>query len=271
MLLPVNGGHLNVMDDGPRDGLAVVFLHGFPFSHAMWAPQAAIASSRYRTVTYDIRGHGLSDVGEGQYTIEGHVDDLIAILDHLGIERAVGVGLSMGGYILLRALEREQGRFLAAVLCDTRSEADTDEGKLKRFEAIKAVRTSGVAGFAEGFVRAVFAADSFHRHPEAIDTIRKIIERTPALSIIGSLLALASRTDTTPSLTRITIPTLILVGEKDVTTPPAASEAMHRKIPNAKLAVLPGAAHMSNLENPDAFNAQLFGFLEGLEVRQRGQ
>ena len=271
MLLPINSGHLNVVDEGPRDGLAVVFLHGFPFSHAMWAPQVARASRQFRTVTYDIRGHGLSDVGEGQYTIEDHVDDLVGILDHLGIERTVGVGLSMGGYILLRALEREQGRFLGAVLCDTRSEADTDEAKLKRFEAIKAVRKNGVAAFAEGFVRAVFAEESFQRHPETVDAIRKIIERTPALSIVGTLLALASRTDTTPSLPRISVPTLILVGEKDVTTPPAASESMHQKIPHSKLAVLPGAAHMSNLENSETFNAELFGFLEGLEARRSGR
>lgn len=264
MLLHINSGHLNVMDDGPRDGLPVVFLHGFPFSHAMWAPQTAMAARRFRTVVYDIRGHGLSDIGEGQYTIDGHVDDLFAILDHLGIEKTAAVGLSMGGYILLRALEREQHRFFGAVLCDTRSEADTDDAKRKRFEAIKAVRANGSPAFAEGFVRAVFAEESFVRNPETVAAIKKIIERTPALSIAGSLLALASRTDTTGFLPRIAIPTLILVGAKDVTTPPAASEAMHGKIPGSELAIIPDAAHMSNLENPEAFNAKLFGFLDAL-------
>jgi len=268
MLLAINTGHLNVLDEGPRGGLPVVFLHGFPFSHAMWRPQTAVASQRFRTVSYDIRGHGLSDVGEGQYTIEGHLDDLITILDHLAIDQSVIVGLSMGGYIALRALEREQHRFLGAVLCDTRSEADTDEARLKRFEALKAVRNNGSAAFAEGFVRAVFAEESFQRHPDAVAMIRKIIERTPPLSIAGTLLALASRTDTTQALPHISIPTLILVGAKDIITPPAASEAMHRKIPHSELAIIPEAAHMSNLENTEVFNQHLFGFLETLATRQ---
>jgi 3-oxoadipate enol-lactonase len=269
VLLAINSGHLNVIEEGPRDRLPVVFLHGFPFSHAMWAPQTSVASSRFRTVVYDIRGHGMSDVGEGQYTIEGHVDDLIAILDRLGIDQAVIVGLSMGGYIALRALEREQHRFLGAVLCDTRSEGDTNEAKLKRFEALKAVKENGSAAFAEGFVRAVFAENSFHRHPEAVAMIRKIIERTPPLSIAGTLLALASRTDTTPSLPRISIPTLILVGEKDLTTPPEASRAMHGKIPGSELTIIPDAAHMSNLENTEMFSNALFGFLDAVAARRR--
>ena len=270
MLVAINNGHLNVADQGPRDGLPVVFLHGFPFSHAMWAPQLATASRRFRTVAYDIRGHGMSDVGEGQYTIEGHVDDLIAILDHLGIMQTVVVGLSMGGYIALRALERDQNRFLGAVLCDTKSEPDANDAKLKRFEAIKAVRQSGSAAFAEGFVRAVFAEESFHKSPEVVAAIKKIIGQTPPLSLVGTLLAMASRTDTTPALTHFLIPTLICVGEKDIITPVAASEAMHRKIPGSTLAIIPNAAHMSNLENPEVFNERLFGFLDEIAARRKG-
>ena len=110
----------------------------------------------------------------------------------------------------------------------------------------------------------------FTESPETVAAIKKIIERTPPLSLAGTLLALASRTDTTPALTRIAIPTLICVGEKDITTPPEASEAMHRKIRGSTLAIIPNAAHMSNLENAEVFNERLFGFLDSLAARRKG-
>jgi len=255
------GVNLYYVEQGPPESLPVVFLHGFPFSHEMWRPQLEAVGRSYRALAYDIRGHGMSDVGDGQYTIEGHVDDLFGFLDYMKIPRAVVVGLSMGGYVTLRALQRDQTRFLAAVLCDTKSEADTDDGKLKRFEAMKAVKQNGSARFAENFVRAVFDPASFERIPDRVNEIKRIISHLPPLSIAGTLLALASRTDTSSSLPGVSVPVLILVGENDVTTPVAASRFMHERIPGSELHVIPRAAHMSNLENPEAFNEKLLGFL----------
>jgi len=250
------------VEEGNPNAMPVIFLHGFPFSHEMWSEQIASVARHYRAIAYDIRGHGKSYVGEAQFTIEHHVDDLFGLMDIWKIEKAVLVGLSMGGYIALRALERNQQRFRAAVLCDTKSEADTNEGKLKRFDSMKFVREHGSEAFAETFVKNVFAPESFTTKPEAIRRITKIIAATPPLSIAGTLLALAARTDTTASLPSITIPTLILVGEKDATTPPAASQAMHEKSPHSELHIIPNAAHMSNLENPTEFNRHLLAFLQ---------
>ena len=258
----LNGANIHFISSGPSSGLPVIFIHGFPFSHVMWHEQvAAVSGAGFRTVAYDIRGHGLSDVGDGQYTIEGHVDDLIALMDHLEIPAAVIVGLSMGGYIALRALERAPKRFVAAALCDTRSESDPNEGKTKRANSMAAVKRTGSAVFADDFIKAVFAEETFSKDPAAIAMIRDIIAHTPPLSIAGTLLALAARTDTTASLSALGIPTLILVGEHDATTPPAASRSMHDKIKGSELFVIPGAAHMSNLENPAVFNEKLLAFL----------
>ncbi len=142
----LNGANINYVEFGNRDRMPVTFLHGFPFSHEMWTGQLEVVGESHRAIAYDIRGHGQSDVLDGQYTVEGHVDDLIALLDHLGVDRTVIVGLSMGGYISLRALQRNPERFGAAVLCDTRSEADSNDAKLKRFEAIAAVKEHGSSG-----------------------------------------------------------------------------------------------------------------------------
>ncbi len=218
-------------------------------------------AGKYRAVAYDARGHGQSDVGDAQYTIELHVDDLIALLDHLKIEKAVLVGLSMGGYIALRALERNPERVRAAVLCDTRSEADSNEARLKRAAGIANVKKNGAAVFAAEFVKGVFTAETLKIKPEVVDQIRNTIARMSPLAITGTLLALAARTDTTESLSRIKVPSMILVGEHDTITPLSAAQAMHERIPNAELHVIPRSAHMSSLENPEVFNEKLLSFL----------
>lgn len=265
MIAYISGDPFNYVDLGPSTAMPVVFIHGFPFDHEMWRPQLDAVSKTHRAIAYDLRGHGMSFVGDGQFTIEGHVNDLLGLLDSLNISRCVVAGLSMGGYIALRALERNPERFSAAVLCDTRSEADGNEGKLKRFSAVANVKKNGSIEFAKGFVQVAFAPQSFATRAEAIQRITKTIEHTPPLSIAGTQLALASRTDTTGSLANIAVPTLILVGENDTITPPTASQAMHEKIPGSKLHIIPNAGHVSNLENPEEFNRHLLVFLKQVQ------
>src|SRR5258707_7094010 len=251
--------------DGPRTGIPVVFIHGFPFSRAMWKPQVeALKSNRY-VITYDVRGHGASDVGDGQYTIEQFVDDFISLLDHLKLSKVVAAGLSMGGYIVLRAAERQPERFRGLVLCDTRSEADGNEGKIKRANQVTAVKKDGVNRFADSFLKAAFYEKTILENPQAVETIRAIIESTSPLAVTGTLIALAARTDTTASLFTIKVPTLILVGQHDAVTPPSASHSMKEKIPNAEIHIIPRAGHLSNLENPEDFNFHLDHYLSKMK------
>ncbi len=262
MKVPINGTTIHYEEHGAHDAVPVTFVHGFPFSARMWDPQVRAFPQTMRGITYDVRGHGLSDVGDGLYSIEFFVDDLIGLLDHLRIEKTIVVGLSMGGYIALRAIERHPDRIRGLVLSNTRSEGDSNEGKVKRAATIRSVKTDGVKKFADGFLKAVFAPASFENNAPAVESIRTIIEGNSPIGICGTLLALAARTDTTASLAAISVPTLILVGELDTLTPPSASEAMHERIVGSEYDVVPHAAHMSNLENPKFFNEKLFAFLE---------
>lgn len=262
MKVKLNGITTNYTERGLPQGLPVVFIHGFPFNHSMWEPQMKALPNNIRAVTYDVRGHGESDVADGIYTIEIFVDDLIALLEHLSIEKTVLCGLSMGGYVTLRAFERHPERFKALILCDTRTEADTNEGKVKRSASIKTVKTDGVGAFADGFVKAVLAERSFQANPAVVDTVRDMIKGNSALGICGTLLALAARTDTTAVLSSVRIPTLILVGAEDKLTPPSASESMRDRIAKSEMHVIPHAGHMSNLENAEEFNAHLIPFLK---------
>ncbi len=261
MQTTINGARLFYTDQGDPQAPPVIFIHGFPFSHAMWSSQLEYLSHNFRTIALDLRGHGQSDVGDGQYTIEGHVDDLMGLLDHLQIDRTAIVGLSMGGYITLRAVERHPDRFGAIVLCDTRSEADDNAGKIKRAETAASVKVHGADVFARGFLPVVFAPDSFQKCPVAVETVRQLICGTPPLSLAGNLIAMAGRTDTSGSLGKIKAPTLILVGEHDNLTPVSAAQALQNGIPGAQLQVVPHAGHLSNLENPAAFNELLGTFL----------
>jgi 3-oxoadipate enol-lactonase len=262
MQAEINGHKLNYTVKGSDTGLPVVFIHGFPFSHRMWDPQLAALPPRFRGIAYDIRGHGLSEPGDGQFSIEFFVDDLISLLDYLDAKQVVLCGLSMGGYITLRAVERHPKRFKAMILCDTRSEADTNEGKIKRAETISAIKSSGVYAFAEGFLKLVLAPETFENHPVVADKVRGMIVTNSPRGVCGTLLALAGRTDTTPALKKMNIPALILVGENDVLTPPADAEKLQAQLPNAELHIVPHAAHMSNLENIPFFNERMLAFLD---------
>ncbi|HCA82114.1 MAG TPA: alpha/beta hydrolase [Bacteroidetes bacterium] len=256
---------MSYMERGLPQGVPIVFIHGFPFNHMMWDPQMKALPNHYRAITYDIRGHGESAVGDGQYSLEFFVDDLLGLLDHLVIDKAILCGLSMGGYIALRAYERFPERIRALVLCDTKSEGDANEARVKRAGTVRSVKTAGVAQFAEDFAKLVFAPQSFQTHPDAVEAIKIAIRENSPIGISGAALALGMRTDTTAVLPRIKVPTLLLVGEHDALTPPAASEALQRQIPNAELHVIPAAGHMSNLENPGEFNRHLIDFLNRLK------
>ena len=265
MQAKLNGAEIFYTDIGDKSATPIVLIHGFPFNSDMWTPQIDVLKSTFRVITYDVRGHGRSEVGDGQYTLEMFVDDLIALLDYLRLEKVALCGLSMGGYIVLRAVERNPERCRALILCDTTANADSNEAKLRRAASIKTVKDNGVKPYAEEFPKAVLSSQTFLNRTFVVDAVRKMIQSNSALGICGALLAMAARTETTPSLPRVSVPTLILVGEEDKTTPPELSEKMHQLIPNSELQTVPNAAHLSNLENSGEFNRHLLNFLRGLD------
>jgi len=249
------------VDDGPRSRPTVVMIHGFPLSSEMWQSQIKALKKDYRVIAYDLRGQGRSDAGDGQFTLESLVDDLITLLDKLKIEKAILCGLSMGGYISLRAVERESGRVSGLILCDTKSEADTDEAKLARAATIKSIKKVGVKPFAENFLRGALSPPSLSDQ-NLVKTATKLIGRNKPLGVCGTLLALAGRTDTGKFLPMISVPTLILVGDSDKITPPDLSRRMHSAIQGSELRLIPKSGHLSNLENPTEFNSYVLSFLK---------
>lgn len=239
----------------------IIFIHGFPFDRSMWDEQARLLEKDHFVVTFDIRGHGESDEGSGQYLVEFFVDDLIALMDHLGLDRACLCGLSMGGYTALRAVEREPSRFSGLILCDTKSTPDTNGAKINRASQIKTILEGKKAQFADAQLKALLAPESFERNKQDVEKIRKKIVSTKDAGLIGVLIALAARTDSSESLGSIAVPTLIVVGERDRVTPLSDAELMHSRIRGSRLEIIRGAGHLSDIENSAGFNSVLQEFL----------
>ena len=244
---------LNVLEAGSPSGPVVVLLHAFPMSGEMWRPQLE-ALKDFRVLIPDLRGFGKTPL-VGPWLIEHAAAD---VLETIPAVKAAFVGLSMGGYVALQIAASAPDRASALALCDTRAEPDANENKAKRAGAIELVRAKGVSAFLDPFFKDAVS------NQKALPMLRGVAEKASPEAVMHALSALAARPDSVPGLSKIKVPTAILVGSQDKVTPLPLSEAMRSKIPGAELHVIPDAGHFSNAENPDAFNERLLGFLKRL-------
>lgn len=262
----ING--INVTERGERKNQSIIFVHAFPLSSRMWEPQVEAMKDIYHLIVYDNRGFGESGENTDSLTIDSHVDDLFSIIDELKINKPVLCGLSMGGYISLRALEREQKRFKAVILCDTRSLADDNSGKIKRAEQIKQIKQGGRKEFDEGFLNNTLSPITLNGNNEKqkiVNFIKEIMSLQKDESVTGALLTMAARTDTTGFLENLSIPALVVVGEDDKLTPASPSRLMNAKIRNSELKIIPESGHFPNLENTKTYNEIIINFINNLK------
>jgi len=253
----INDITISYNDEGESGAPVIIFIHGFPFNKSMWDEQLEALKGNYRVIAYDVRGHGNSDAGKGDFSIDLFAKDLINFMDALIIDKAMLCGLSMGGYIALNAVENYPDRFDALILSDTNCIADTPEAKEKRLKTIESIKKNGVEKFAEESIKNLFAPESLSTKKEEIDSVREMIVNTSKQSLYKTLRAFYERKETCSGLQDINIPVLIMVGNEDKITPPEAAQMMHEKIEDSVLFIIEHAGHLSNLENPIDFNIQL--------------
>lgn len=245
-------------EDQGEGNLAVVLLHAFPLNSTMWQPQIAELSEEVRLITPDIRGFGQSKAFPGTHTMALLADDLAALLDHLGLQKVVVGGLSMGGYITFAFWRYHAARVQALVLADTRATNDTAEAREARSANAQLVQEKG-AGFIADQMLPNLLAPSASLELQA--TVRAMIEANEPSRIAGALYAMAYRLDSTDLLSQINVPTLLLVGEQDKLTTPDEMKQIQQNIAGSTLVEIPSAGHISNMENPAAFTAALRDFL----------
>ncbi|GJL68568.1 MAG: alpha/beta hydrolase [Nitrospirales bacterium] len=255
----IDGVTVGYSDQG--NGTPLVFIHAFPLSKTMWQPQVDALKDTYRVITIDLGGHGESDIVLWNDTLDHYAKGVIHLLDHLGIAQAVFVGLSMGGYILFSIHRHYGNRVHAMVLADSRAQADSEEGKAGRRSMAEVAFSEGASAIADLMLPKLLAPSTIEHHSEIVERVRQMILQTSTAGIVVDLVAMAARPDSTDLLSTMTCPTLVIVGEHDVATPVAESHYMAERIAGSTLVTIPEAGHLSNIEQPAAFNEALRSFL----------
>jgi 3-oxoadipate enol-lactonase len=257
----VNGVQI-AYHDTSGSGVPVVFVHGFPFSSQMWDPQVDVLDDRNRAIAPDLRGFGNSDAPDDRsaYSMSSFAADVKGAIDDAGIDSVILCGLSMGGYICFEFWRQYSHLVAGLILADTRAEADPPEATEKRTNQQLQVTERGIDGLADGLTSALLAQTTTDTKSDVVKRVRALMDQ-PAAGYIGALEAMKNRPDSTSDLTGITVPCLVIVGENDGLTPPEMSRKIHEHIGGSELVVIPEAGHVSNLEDPQAFNGALVDWL----------
>lgn len=241
------------------EGRPVVLVHGYPLDGAMWSGVTRRLSDRFRVFKPDLPGRPDNPV-EPDGSIEGYADFIEAVVRAAG-ERVGLAGFSMGGYVALAVMKRRPEAVRAVAFVDTRAGPDDEAARAKREEAIATLRASGVESIAEMMLPKLLAPASLARR-DLTDRVRRMILRQKAEALVSDLEAMRDRPDSRAFLAEISVPTLIVVGESDVLTPPSESQGMADAIPDARLVTIPGAGHLTPMESPAAVAQALGDFFD---------
>lgn len=263
MKAEISGITLAYSDRG--EGLPLVLIHGFPLCRKMWRPQLeALAKAGCRVITPDLRGFGESDLTSETMNMDIYADDIVALMDHLGIDKAVVGGMSMGGYVLLNLLERYPDRVAAPIFIVTKAGGDDEAGKARRTALAEASRLQGSLPVAEAFRNLLFAPETLRDNPGLVDEVFGWIHTTDPRGAAAGLLAMRDRKDYVPLLGSISQPALVIGADQDLAAPVENSRIIAEGLVDAELCILHGGGHMVNLEQPEGFNGAILEFLAGL-------
>jgi len=258
MKIDANGISINYTIEG--EGPWIALSHSLACNLHMWDEEAKRLSKRYKVLRYDTRGHGESSAPAGAYTLELLADDLHALLQALGVQSAHFVGLSMGGMIGQTYALKYPGMFKSLALCDTTSRYPDAAASLWA-ERIKTVEAQGMEPLVASTLERWFTAPFRQARPEVVAKVAAMIRSTPVPGYVGCSHAIP-KINVTARLKEIRCPSVVIVGKDDPGTPVAMAEEIHQALPGSELVIIPSAAHLSNLEQPDAFNQALAKFLD---------
>lgn len=258
----VNGVRLAYDDEGEGPGTPLVLVHGHPFDRSMWAPQVrAAAAAGRRVIVPDLRGYGASEVVPGITSLEAFARDIAALMDHLGVPEAVVGGLSMGGQIVMEFQRLFPGRTTGLLLAATFPGAETHEGRRVLEAMAERLLAEGMSGYADEVLDRMIAPHNVTALPGVAAHVLRMMRGASPEGAAAALRGRARRPDYGAVLAAVRVPTLIVVGRKDVYTPVAEAEAMHAAVRGSRLMVVEGAGHLPNLERPEEFDAALLRFL----------
>lgn len=246
-------------------GTPLVLLHAYPLSSAMWLAQREGLAARFRVITPDLRGFGGSVLGRDEPSVEAMADDVARLFRHLGVQRAVVGGLSMGGYVAMALCRRHPGLVLGVVLAATRAAADpvpVRENRLRQATRLEADGTVQV--LVEEVLPDLVGPTTFRRRALVYGRVRGLVQATPPQAAAWAQRAMAGRPDSFDTLRGLRVPALVMVGDEDALATEDEARAMAVAMPNAELLVIPRAGHLCAVEQPDLFNQAVAEFTAAL-------
>lgn len=268
MGITVNGISMHYVLEGTESAPVITLSHSLATDLTMWEPQMEALLRSYRVLRYDTRGHGKTEAPQGPYSLDLLADDALGLLQALGIEKTYFMGISMGGMIGQVLGLKAPGVIQGLVLCDT-SSVVPDEAKPVWDERIETVQRKGMESQVQATLERWFTPPFREKHPEVIDKITAMIRHTNPQGYIGCGCAIRDL-NLRDKIHAIKAPTLIIVGEDDPGTPVSASQVIHEKIKGSELVILKSAAHLSNIEQAEAFNRAVLNFLDRMGGKGRG-
>ncbi|RTR05896.1 alpha/beta fold hydrolase [Halomonas nitroreducens] len=245
-------------------GLPIVLGHGFLCSGEMWRAQVPALAGDYRVINPDFRGHGHSSHLSEPFTLYDAVSDVIAVLDELGIERAIWCGLSIGGMVALRAALSHPGRVAGLILMDTDAGAETAWHKVKYRAMGAGARAFGFRPLLPSIAKLMFGATTRRENRPLVNEWKARVAENHVPSMLMGLEALIQRDSVLDRLHEIRVPALVLVGEEDRSLPVALSRRIHDRLPDSVFTVIPGAGHLTALEQPAQVNEAIAEFVTSL-------
>lgn len=246
-------------------GTAVVLLHGYPFDKSMWSEQIdALAAAGFRAIAPDLRGLGETESSSEVATMDDMARDGAALLDELRVEQAVVCGLSMGGYVAFEFIHLFPTRVRGLVLAGTRAPADNEQEKAGREQQVQTMLRAGMVPISIATLPKLLAKQTLTEKPDVVKRVRTMITRSDPKGAAAAQRGMAARRDYSADLPKIDVPTLIIVGREDSIRPIADAEFMQQGIQKSHLEIIEDAAHMTNMEQAEAFNRALLTFLKQL-------
>jgi len=268
----VNWVDLSIAYEEEGDGYPLLLIHGYPLNRLIWQNQLEGLANSARVIAPDLRNHGDSiagsGIGQGTYphTMDLLAEDLARMLDTLEITQPVAVGgLSMGGYVAFAFYRSYPERVGGLILTATRASSDSAEAKSNRIIAVDLARTQGVGTIIDSMLPRLVSPYTISRKPELVQQIKKLMMSNSVDGVVGDLLGMMDRPDSTLLLPQIHVPVLILMGRDDQIIPITEAQEMNNAIPDSRLQVIPDAGHLPNMEQPEMYNQIVRTFIQTLD------
>jgi pimeloyl-ACP methyl ester carboxylesterase len=258
----INGINIDYREEG--EGTPLILIHAFPMNQAMWADQIQALSPVCHVISLDLRGFGNSDVPTGPYWMALMASDIRGLMSRMGIERAVLVGLSMGGYVAMSFYHNFPDAVRGLVLADTRAAADSSEGRERRFKSAEKAEREGTESIVDEMVQLLLSQTAIEKRPDIVERVRAIALQNRAEGLAGAQRGMAARVDSTVMLSSADCPALVIVGSDDRLSTPEETAGWQRRMPNSRLVKVEGAGHLSNIEQPESFNRAVGDFVSTL-------